>query len=187
MGVCGGLQMLGRTIIDPHHVEPGGSSKGLELLNVETELLAHKRTIQIRAYSFLGSWGDQSLVEGYEIHMGVTVRGNGVLPCFQIISHSETFPSPQSSSQEAGEFQCLDGAMSSDGLVWGTYIHGVFDQPGFRRVWLNRVRVRKNLPPLDEELSQSVSGRLVEAIDGWADHVGTYLNMKPIFSAIEMR
>ena len=62
--------------------------------------------------------------------------------------------------------------MSSDGLVWGTYIHGVFDQPGFRRVWLNRVRGRKNLPPLDVELSQSVSGRLVEAIDGWADHVG---------------
>jgi adenosylcobyric acid synthase len=187
MGVCGGFQMLGRTITDPQYVETGGSSKGLEFLDVETELLAHKRTIQVRARSLLGFWGDECLVEGYEIHMGVTVKGNGVLPCFKIISHSETFPSPQPSSQESREFQCLDGAMSADGLVWGTYIHGVFDQPGFRREWLNRVRVRKNLPPLDVGTSQAVSERLVQAIDRWADHVGTYLNMKPIFSAIELR
>jgi adenosylcobyric acid synthase len=189
MGVCGGFQMLGSTITDPKHIETGSSSKGLELLDVETELLAQKRTVQVRAHSLLGSWGTQSLVEGYEIHMGVTVRDNGVLPCFQIISHSETFPSPQPSSQEAREFQSLglDGAMSSDGLVWGTYIHGVFDQPGFRREWLNRVRVRKNLQALDVETSQAVSNRLVHAIDRWADHVGTYLDMQPIFSAIELR
>jgi adenosylcobyric acid synthase len=187
MGVCGGFQMLGNTITDPLCVETGGSSKGLELLDVETELLAQKRTVQVRAHSLLGSWDAQSLVEGYEIHMGVTVRGNGVLPCFQIISHSDTFSSPKPSFQEAREFQHLDGAMSSDGLVWGTYIHGVFDQPGFRREWLNRVRIRKNLQPLNVETSQAVSNRLVHAIDRWADHVGAYLDMQPIFSAIELR
>ena len=79
----------------------------------------------------------------------------------------------------------MDGAMSADGLVWGTYIHGVFDQPGFRREWLNRVRVRKNLQALDVETSQAVSNRLVHAIDRWADHVEDHLTMKPIFSAIE--
>ncbi len=187
IGVCGGFQILGNTITDPQQVETGGALKGLGLLEVETELLAHKKTEQVRARSLLGSWGDDCLVEGYEIHMGVTVRGNGVLPCFEIISHSENFPSPKPSPQGARDFQSLDGAMSADGLVWGTYIHGVFDQPGFRREWLNRVRGRKNLQALDMETSQAVSNRLVHAIDRWADHVGTYLNMKPIFSAIEFR
>lgn len=187
MGVCGGFQMLGNTIADPQHVETGGSTKGFRLLDVETELLAHKRTVQVRAHSLPESWGEICLIEGYEIHMGVTARGNGVGPCFEIISHSETSPSPHLSSPKAGEFQSLEGSMSPDGLVWGTYIHGVFDQPGFRRKWLNRVRGRKNLQALDVETSQNVSTRLGHAIDRWADHVDTYLNMKPIFSAIEWR
>jgi adenosylcobyric acid synthase len=71
-------------------------------------------------------------------------------------------------------------------LVWGTYIHGVFDRPEFRRAWLNRVRGRKNLQPLDVETSLAVSARLVNALDLWADHVGTYINMKPVFSAIKL-
>jgi cobyric acid synthase len=115
------------------------------------------------------------------------------LPCFESISHAETFPFPQHvfSSKEYAqgtrEFQGLDGAMSVDGLVWGTYIHGIFDQPGFRGEWLNRVRIRKNLQTLDVKTSQAVSERLVHALDRWAEHVGTYLNMKFIFSAIEFR
>ena len=149
MGVCGGFQMLGKEITDPSHLETGGSSKGLGLLEVETELFPHKKTVQVHARSLLGSFDHEYLVEGYEIHMGLTVRGNGVLPCFEIISHSENFPSPQHvpSSKEhpqgAREFQSRDGAMSPDGLVWGTYVHGVFDRPEFRRAWLNRVRGRK--------------------------------------------
>jgi adenosylcobyric acid synthase len=184
MGICGGFQMLGSMIADPQHVETGGSSKGLGLLEVETELLASKKTVQVRARSLSGFGNHGCLVEGYEIHMGVTVRDNRALPCFEIISHSETFTSPQPSPQGAREFQCLDGAMSADGLVWGTYIHGVFDQPEFRRQWLNRVRVRKKLHPLDAETSQSVSARLSQALDRWADHVEMHLTMKPIFSAI---
>ncbi len=193
MGICGGFQMLGNKIDDPKHLETGGSSTGLGLLDVETELLAHKKTVQVHARSLFGSFDHDCQVEGYEIHMGLTVRGNRVLPSFEIFSHSETFPSPQHvlSSKEhpqgAREFESLDGAMSSDELVWGTYIHGVFDRPEFRRAWLNRVRGRKNLQPLDVKTSQAVSGRLDHALDRLADHVGTYLNMKPIFSAIELR
>jgi adenosylcobyric acid synthase len=180
MGVCGGFQMLGNTITDPQHVEAGGSSKGFGLLAVETELLAHKSMVQVRAYALAEFWDHECLVEGYEIHMGMTTRAKMTPPCFRI------FPNHGQSSLNPGD-ERAEGAMRTNGLVWGTYIHGVFDQPGFRRVWLNRVRGRKKLSPLDVELSQSVSGRLVEAIDGWADHVGIYLNMKPIFSAIEMR
>ena len=43
----------------------------------------------------------------------------------------------------------LDGAVRDDGLVWGTYIHGLFDRPVFRRAWLNRLRIRKGLSALD--------------------------------------
>jgi len=191
MGVCGGFQMLGNTITDPLCVETGGSSKGLGLLDVKTELLVHKSTVQVRARSLLGLGDDDCLVEGYEIHMGATKRAKGVSPCFEFISSAETSPSTQhvlsskDHSREAGE--PMDGAMSADGLVWGTYIHGVFDQPGFRREWLNQVRGRKNLQALDVKTSQAVSNRLVHAIDRWADHVGTYINMQPIFSAIELR
>ena len=74
--------------------------------------------------------------------------------------------------------------MQADGLVWGTYIHGVFDQPNFRREWLNGVRARKNLHALDVEVSQSVSTRFIQALDRWTDHVSTYVNMRPIFSAM---
>jgi len=187
MGVCGGFQMLGNEINDPQHVETGGSSKGLGLLNVETELFPHKETRQVRARSLLWILDHECPVEGYEIHMGVTKGSEGVSPCFEIISHAETFPLPQqvlsskAHAQEVREHQCLDGAMRADGLVWGTYLHGVFDQPGFRREWLNRVRIRKKLPTLDVKTSQVVSDRLVYALDRWADHVGTYLKMKPIF------
>jgi len=180
MGVCGGFQMLGNTITDPQHVETGGSSKGLGLLDVETELLAHKSTVQVRAHSLSEFWDHECLVEGYEIHMGTTTRAKMTLPCFRILpNHDQLYLDPGDERDE--------GAMCANGLVWGTYIHGVFDQPGFRREWLNRVRVRKNLPPLVVEWSKSVSERLVHAIDRWADHVGTYLNMKPIFFAIEWR
>ncbi len=191
VGVCGGFQMLGKEITDPGHVETGGCSKGLSLLDVQTELLPHKTTVQVQARS-LNRYGESACqVEGYEIHMGVTTRANGVVPCFEIISHSEIFPSPQHvlSSKEhlqgAREFQSRDGAISANGLVWGTYIHGVFDQPEFRRQWLNRVRIRKNLQPIDVGTSQAVSERFDHALDRWADHVENHLTMKPIFSAIE--
>lgn len=190
VGICGGFQMLGKLINDPNHVETGGMSKGLGLLGVNTELLASKKTIQVRARALLEVLDEECLVEGYEIHMGRTERGNQVLPCFEICSHSETFRSTQRilSSKEchqgAREFQNVDGAMSADGLVWGTYIHGVFDQPGFRRAWLNRVRVRKKLSPLKVETSQAVSARVAHALDRWADHLELHLRMEPIFVGI---
>jgi len=192
VGICGGFQMLGANINDPYHVETGGMSKGLGFLDVETELVVSKKTMQVRARALGGTWDDDCLVEGYEIHMGVTVRSQGILPCFEIISQTETVPAPQRDlsskdhPQGVREFQGLDGAKNADGMVWGTYIHGVFDQPGFRREWLNRARIRKTLPPLDVEVSGRVSARLTQALDRWADHVGTYINTKPIFTAIEL-
>ncbi|MGB5056951.1 MAG: cobyric acid synthase, partial [Nitrospirales bacterium] len=177
MGVCGGFQMLGKEITDPQHVETGGSSKGLGLLEVETELLAHKKTVQIRARSLPECWGHEYLVEGYEIHMGDTRTVNPIPPCFRIL----TGQAPRSVEQPETR---VDGAMSLDGRVWGTYIHGVFDQPAFRRQWLNRARVRKGLAPLGLEISEEVSQRMSQALDRWADHLGAHLDVNPIFSAL---
>jgi len=180
MGICGGFQMLGNTIADPQHVETGGSSKGLGLLDVETTLLTSKKTVQVRARSLLGPLSDECLVEGYEIHMGVTTRAKTVPPCFQVL--------PDESQPFSGKNEYRDdGAMREDGVVWGTYIHGVFDQPEFRRQWLNRARARKKIPPLEVETSQAVSERLVHALDRWADHVGSSINLELILAALGLR
>lgn len=180
IGICGGFQILGNKIDDPQHVESGGCSKGLGLLEVETELLTSKKTVQVRARTCFEAWDQQPLVEGYEIHMGLTSRGKRALPCFRILTN-ET----QSTSGQAPERD--DGAMSADGLVWGTYIHGVFDQPGFRREWLNQVRVRKNISPLGVHLSESVSARLTHALDRWADHMEKHIDVKTIISTLGLK
>ncbi|MCA9499745.1 MAG: cobyric acid synthase, partial [Nitrospira sp.] len=177
VGVCGGFQMLGKEITDPQHVETGGSSKGLGFLEVETELLADKTTVQVRAGSLLESWGLECLVEGYEIHMGATRGIKSIPSCFRI------HPVSGEGSSESQEFR-VDGAMSLDGRIWGTYIHGVFDQPEFRRHWLNRIRIRKGLASLDLTISEEVSQRMSKALDRWADHLEAHLDVKLIFSAL---
>lgn len=177
MGVCGGFQMLGKEITDPQHVETGGSSKGLGLLEVETELLAYKKTVQVRARSLLESWGHECLVEGYEIHMGATRGAKSIPSCFRILTDQAQ---RSAENQEAR----VDGAMSLDGRIWGTYIHGIFDQPEFRRQWLNRVRIRKGLAPLKLEISEVVSRRMSKALDRWADHLEAHLDVGLIFSAL---
>lgn len=179
-GICGGFQMLGQEVSDPEGVETGGSAKGLGLLEMATALLPHKKTLQVKARPLhmvhLGASSD-CLVEGYEIHMGVT-RRNATQPCFRIL--------PDSGGDDQAE-QRVDGGMRADGLVWGTYIHGVFDQPGFRRSWLNRVRDRKGLASLPQSVSEAVTDRLQAALDRWADHVEQHLDLKPIFEALSLK
>jgi adenosylcobyric acid synthase len=74
--------------------------------------------------------------------------------------------------------------MSRGGLVWGTYIHGVFDEPGFRRAWLNRLRRRKGLPPLDISISLAATAQREHELDRWADHLEQYVNLGPIWAAL---
>ena len=170
VGVCGGFQMLGKRIADPHGVEGGGQIEGLHVLPVETELHHDKRTVQVTANVLLPGVSGAEMVRGYEIHVGLTVRGEGD-PCFRILG-------------EAGHRE--DGAVSADGLVWGTYIHGVFDDPFFRRAWLNRVRVRKGLAPRAAAESMDVTRRLTSALDEWADHVARHVDMTAVFQAMPL-
>lgn len=131
VGLCGGLQMLGRTIADPHGLEsahPGGkAAPGLGLLAVDTELAAAKTLVQARAMHL------ESGLElaGYEIHHGRTrPRDASAVPAVR---------------RADGE---VIGFAAPGGLIWGTYLHGTFDADPFRRWFLDRLRTRAGLPAL---------------------------------------
>ena len=132
-GICGGYQMLGETISDPYQVESGGSMKGMGLLPAATELKQEKTRTQVT-----GTFGEISgalselsgkSVRGYEIHMGSTGYGGS-------IADSENVRQPESRSDEKG-YVCriqneADGSVKYDGIfsgnVYGTYVHGIFDE-----------------------------------------------------------
>jgi adenosylcobyric acid synthase len=176
IGICGGYQMLGREIADPKGLEGGGMSKGLAFLDVMTELDAPKICRQVHAMSLLHDVQQHTPVRGYEIHMGRTSRG-AVHPCFRI----------EASEIWEGNASSEEGAASENGRVWGTSIHGVFDQAGFRRGWLNRVRGRKGFSPISPRESDLVSTELGAELDRWADHIEQYVGMDAIYPVCKGR
>lgn len=119
LGLCGGYQMLGRVVRDPLGLEgTAGESPGLGLLDVETELRADKTLRWTR-----GTWSALGVeVEGYEIHQGVTHSREAPL----IVDARSSSPG----SESVGTSSEVEGALSRDGLVLGSYLHGVFDAPG---------------------------------------------------------
>lgn len=133
VGICGGFQMLGRELLDPLAVESSTTAtEGLGLLESSTTFEPEKTTLQVKGRSL----DHDEEVVGYEIHMGQTRCGPTTQPRFRI-------------TRERGEVtERFDGAMSADGSVWGTYIHGVFDAPVFRRRVLNDLRARRKWEPL---------------------------------------
>ncbi|MGV0168736.1 cobyric acid synthase [Furfurilactobacillus sp. WILCCON 0119] len=131
-GICGGYQILGKMLRDPDHVESAISEQaGLGLLDTETVFQGEKTTTQAVAQS-----GEQQ-VTGYEIHMGTTTLGTTVTPLLTIV---------QNNGQAVNR---LDGAQTADGAVWGTYLHGIFDNTKWTRQQLDQLRVQKGLLPLE--------------------------------------
>ena len=119
MGICGGYQMLGRSLRDPDGVEAGGQMRGMGLLDAETVFLAKKTRTQVRGKvrNAAGIFSPLNDVEftGYEIHMGRTTSS---LPPFSGLSTGQA-----------------DGLWS--GNVFGTYVHGIFEQGDFTRAFVN--------------------------------------------------
>lgn len=112
-GICGGYQMLGKTLSDPHGVEAGGTIRGMGLLPVDTVFEENKTRTRISG-TFQNSGGIFSGLEGlhaegYEIHMGTTTLCEGAEPLLLL-----------------GEEQKADGAFSEN--VYGSYLHGLFDK-----------------------------------------------------------
>ena len=143
VGICGGYQLLGNTISDPDGVEgSGGTYQGLGLLPIHTVMASEKQTIRAK-----GKLIDQPVeVSGYEIHMGKTSLEEGTTPLFEL--HHEDGST------------AMDGAVSPDGSVLGTYIHGLFDSSGIRRFILEKTGWQATSPPVelgqkrDEELDR---------------------------------
>jgi adenosylcobyric acid synthase len=117
LGLCGGYQMLGRAIHDPQGIEgPARTAEGLGLLDVETTLADDKRLEQVEGTSF-----DDAPLSGYEMHMGVTEGPDCARP-FACVAGGAS-----------------EGAMSRDGSVIGTYLHGLFADDRQRAAWLVRL------------------------------------------------
>ncbi|MFG0774119.1 cobyric acid synthase [Vibrio plantisponsor] len=143
LGVCGGYQMLGKTLIDG--VESGiDQMDGLGLLDTVTKFAQSKHTTQVKGKILSHSRGlfcdvDGMELSGYEIHMGET----------EVIGDMKPFVEIRSRNQQ--NVSILDGAVTADGLIAGTYIHGLFDHGLFTRHFLNQLRLRKGLTQLAED------------------------------------
>ncbi len=145
IGICGGFQMLGRRIVDRSAVESYTPAvEGLGFLDAETNFAATKQTVRVRGVSLLSG----KEIEGYEIHMGQTERGEGTLPWLRI------------TNEQGNTTERYDGCISEDGNVSGTYVHGLFDAPGFRREFLNRLRLRRGWGPIPQQNGLSREAKL---------------------------
>jgi adenosylcobyric acid synthase len=155
LGLCGGYQMLGRMIDDPQGLEgPPQSVVGLGLLDVETTLLPDKTTTQTQAIHTLSS----ELITAYEIHLGSTTGPACGRPFAQIASGPE-------------------GAISADGRVTGTYLHGCFSADGFRHAYLTS---------LGASVSQFSYEQVIEdTLDALAQHLETHLDLDAILALAE--
>ncbi|RMG93586.1 MAG: cobyric acid synthase [Candidatus Dadabacteria bacterium] len=131
VGICGGYQMLGRWVRDPLGVESANrEARGLGLLDVETEMEPEKITAQSEGRLRPGAlaWAPEGdPLQGYEIHMGRTRLGPEARPLLDL-------------RRRGGDPWHPDGAVSPDGRVFGTYLHGLFDNDGFRRAFLSLFR-----------------------------------------------
>lgn len=176
IGICGGYQMLGERICDPEHTESCHEEiPGLGFLPMETTFVKEKLTSQVTAdctaLSFppleqSGSEIEALEMPGYEIHMGKTRFTAQVQHPFHLVRKAGT------------ETSRWDGALSDDGLVLGTYLHGVFDHDGFRRMLLNRLRLKKGLEPL--AVQRNARAEKERAYDRLAQTVRESLDMKKL-------
>jgi adenosylcobyric acid synthase len=158
IGICGGFQMLGRAIADPSGVESAGTPRtldGLGVLAIRTVMRGEKTVRQAAGSNF----------RGYEIHMGETIYERGAEPFAQI--------------RRGGELRLIpDGAVDSAGRIWGTYVHGIFDDDPFRHAFIDAARKRGGLVPAKAHVD--VTAERERRIDRWADHLRQSLNMSLI-------
>ncbi len=158
IGLCGGFQMLGRTVCDPRGVEgPAGVSPGFGLLDIETTLEPVK-TLERVAGTLLCA---DTKVTGYEIHMGVS-RGPGLAR-----------PAVRFANRD-------DGARSPDDQVMGTYLHGVFDEAGACAALLAWAGLERAVPVDYIGLRQA-------EIDRLADSIEQHLDLSRLFSGLDLK
>jgi adenosylcobyric acid synthase len=148
LGLCGGYQMLGRTIRDPTGIEGApGTAQGLGLLDVATVLSATKRLEPVR-----GQTSDGIALAGYEMHMGLTEGPDCARPFARLADGSP------------------EGAVAADGRVLGTYIHGIFSDDRQRAAWLARFAAGPT--------AVAYEGLIDDILDRLATHLGRHLDLE---------
>lgn len=125
LGICGGYQMLGHVIDDPEGIEDGaGSTEGLGLLPVVTELTSDKVLLQVEGV--LSLLGKQAEVKGYEIHCG---RSNSLMKLEQPLTLTRRVKEAEQGEAVPAKRWQSEGMLSADNQILGTYMHGLFDSP----------------------------------------------------------
>jgi len=177
IGICGGYQMMGEKLYDPEYTEGDREEmNGLGLLPIETYFLREKTTHQVKARLtartelLKGLEGEE--IQGYEIHMG---KSN------YLISGSEKcLFSITSRSNE--EVLIADGCVSEDGMHFGTYIHGLFNNDQLRHRLLNNLRINKGLTAIERD--NFYNQELITNYDKLADIVEKNLQMDIIYDLL---
>jgi adenosylcobyric acid synthase len=168
VGICGGYQMMGKRIADPHHIESElDEAAGLQLLGIETVFEGEKITARVEGTHIASGLA----ISGYEIHCGRIAKSGAHSP-FRIRSRG---------SQPSDE---LEGALHDDGKTFGTSIHGLFDAPRFRRHFLNEIRKRKGLPPLEVVGIEDAHAARDRAYDRFAQLLQKHLDVAAIAALI---
>lgn len=147
IGICGGYQMLGKLINDPHGLEgEAGSSTGMNLFDMTTTLAPEKRLRNVQGTLALNG----AAVTGYEIHAGITAH----LTAYEaavLFAHGS------------------DGAMSADGMILGTYIHGIFESPAACSALLNWAGLN-DVQSFDYHfLHETAINRLADTVEQYID------------------
>jgi len=156
IGICGGFQMLGHSIDDPYHIESAGETlSGLGLLDLATVLEKDKTLIRQSGTHLASGLG----VHGYEIHHGQSRSG-------------ETCDALTFSNGASG------GVGNQSQTIWGTYLHGIFDADPFRRWFIDRLRKKRGLSPLNRV---QAAYDLEPAFDRLADAVRSQIDMPAIY------
>lgn len=158
VGICGGYQMMGRGVVDEHGVEgPAGQScSGLNFIPAWTALSPNKITRPRHGAVMARGW-DRVAISGYEIHAGDT-RVEG----------------PSHSLLHLDDPNAVDGWVSSNGQIWGTYVHGLFDGAAFRRQFL------KQLGICPGEAADPVA----DALDAWEEVLRRHVNLTALFHMV---
>ena len=148
LGLCGGYQMLGVSIADPYGIEgPAGSVPGLSLLQVDTVIAGEKALAEVSGTTI----ADAAPVKGYEMHMGVSTGPDTARPLVRF-SDGRT-----------------DGAVSTDGRVAGTYLHGFFADDAQRRAWIERLGGTPSRHSHDADIQST--------LDALADHLEAHIDV----------
>lgn len=170
LGICGGFQMMGKVLADPEGLEgQEGRYRGLGLLPLKTVITGQKIARQRLVTSNFPQTGLP--VSGYEIHQGRS----------HLVMETEESGAPLYKALfDDSNLGVVDSTLS----IWGTYLHGIFDNGAWRRAWLNRLRQQRGLKSLPTGIPNYRDQR--EAmLDAVAESVGKHLDLTPILQQLD--